>query len=434
MYKFSVYSAHGDHKVTLDHENEITWDFYSKLLFLFSDIDCEKKTIYFSYLHQMSENIKEKISQLVAEYEKINIQVRKIEKWFSEIPIGEYFYVFPETEFPLESVLCIFEGIDLLNNGVSVENLEKAMEKSVAQQKVLFSDLFNKYKITAYSPHKKHVYGNKDKNKRVCKYCGKTVEHGATFREEAHAIPESLGNKTIISADECDTCNDYFSRTIDVDIFEYLKLFRVLYGQKGKTGIPKLKFKNGTTITHNGKQAIIMQRMSGDDENIVFSEDSFKIPLEFINKVNFMNIYRSLVKYVLAVIPNDEISNFSKTIEWIRDIKNNGDLLDLPAVAMKIDDRNYNDQPKMVIYKRTDNDVSLPYMYAELRITNFIFVYIIPFSSKDSVNFCEEKNFDHFWKFNKHYAHFTDWVYNKFNLDLQKETILNMQMSKRGVV
>ena len=431
MYNFSVYSAHGDHKVVFEQENEITETFYNQLLLLFSDIDYEKRIINFSCLHQMNDNIRKKISDLTRNYEKINIQVRKIEKWFEEIPNGEFFYTFPETEFQPENILYIFGCIELLNKGVPYENLEKEMEEQYAQQKILFSDLFDKYEIIAYNPRKKHTYGNSDKKSRVCKYCGKSMSDGATFHNEAHAIPESLGNKTIISADECDACNEFFSNTIDKDIFEYLKLYRTLYGKKGKTGIPELKFKNGTVITHDGEKAVIIQQMHGNEDKIDFTKDSFKIPLEFINKINFMNIYRSLVKYVLAITPNDEIINFPETVKWIMNIKNNGDVLDLPSVAMMIDILNYYEQPIMMVHKRKTDDVSLPYMYAELRITNFIFVFIIPFSNKDAISFGEDKNFEYFWQFNKHYARVKDWVFNKFNLDLAKETVFNMQMSKR---
>jgi hypothetical protein len=430
-YGFSVYSAHGDHKVIFEQENDITEAFYNQLLLLFSDVDYEKKIINFSCLHQMKDDIKNNISKFARNFEKNNIQVRKIEKWFEEIQYGEFFYVFPETEFPPEYILYIFGCIELLNKGVPYENLEKEMEEQYAQQKILFSDLFGKYEIMAYNPRKKFTYGNLDKKSRVCKYCGKSMVDGATFHNEAHAIPESLGNKTIISADECDTCNDFFSKTIDKDIFEYLKLYRTLYGKKGKMGIPELKFKNGTVITHDGEKAIILQQVHGNEDKIDFTKDSFKIPLEFINKINFMNIYRSLVKYVFAIIPNDEIINFPETIKWIMNIKNNGDILDLPSVAMKIDILNYYEQPMLMVYKRKTDDVSLPYMYAELRITNFIFVYIIPFSNKDTIIFGEDKNFEYFWQFNKHYARVKDWVFNKFNLDLAKETVLNMQMSKR---
>jgi hypothetical protein len=206
--------------------------------------------------------------------------------------------------------MYIFGCIDLLNNGVPFDKLDEEMEKTFASQKILFSGIWNMYDINAYNPHKKYVYGNIEKNKRVCKYCGKSMADDATFNEEAHAIPESIGNKTLISADECDSCNDFFSRTLDVDIFEYIKLYRVLYGKRGKKGIQKLKFRNETEIEHNGNMAIIKQKVF-DDINLEDIENgSFKILLEFNNKINFMNIYRAFVKYVMAVIPNDQIQYF----------------------------------------------------------------------------------------------------------------------------
>jgi hypothetical protein len=379
----------------------------------------------------MNGNIKNKIKELTLLYEPRNIQVRRIFQYFNEIADSEYFYVFPKTNFSPEEILGIFECINLLNSGISEEKLADELKKPLEQQRSLFSDIFTNYDISAYSPKKKRIYGNSDKSKRKCKYCGKTITEGATFKEEAHALPESLGNKTIISADECDHCNDIFSKTIDLDIFEYLKLFRVLYGKKGKNGVPKLKFKNGTEIFHNGTNAVIIQRINGTVTDTGFSNENFKIPLEFSKDINLMNIYRALVKYVIAVIPNEEMPNFIKTIDWITDIKNNGNVIELPVVALKIDSQNYNDQPMLMVYKRKNEDTSLPYMYAELRITTMIFVFIVPFSEKDTKDFSQKENFDIFWKFNKHYAYFTDWTFNSFNVDIEKHTIMNMQMNKR---
>jgi hypothetical protein len=115
---------------------------------------------------------------------------------------------------------------------VPEERLVDELKKPLGQTRSLFSEIFSNYDIHVYCLKKKYIYGNSDKSKRKCKYCGKTVIDGATYNEEAHAIPESLGNKTIISADECDCCNDKFSETIDLDILDYLKLFRLLYGKK----------------------------------------------------------------------------------------------------------------------------------------------------------------------------------------------------------
>jgi hypothetical protein len=432
MYKFSLFSSHGDRVILLEQENEASYSFYLDLLSIFSVIDYENNIINFCCLHKMNDNIKDKIKELSSLYESQNLQVRRILQYFTEIADGEFFYVFPENDFSPEEILCIFDSIDLLNSGIPEEKLADELKKPMEQQKSLFSEIFTNYNISVYGPKKKYVYGNNEKSKRKCKYCGKTITEDATFNEEAHAIPESLGNKTIISADECDHCNDIFSKTIDLDIFEYLKLFRVLYGRKGKNGVPKLKFKNGTEIFHNGTEAIIIQRNNDPSTDTDFSKDNFKIPLEFSRDINYMNIYRALVKYVMAVIPNEEMSNFTKTIDWIMNIKNNGNVIELPIVAVKIDSQNYNDQPLLMVYKRKNNNISLPYMYAELRMTTMIFVFIIPFCGKDTKDFSQKENFDVFWNFNKHYAYFKDWTFNNFNVDIERHTIINMKMNKRS--
>jgi hypothetical protein len=154
--------------------------------------------------------------------------------------------------------------------------------------------------------------------------------------------------------------------------------------------VPKLKFKNGTEIFHNGEKAVIIQRTDDTTTDTGFSEEDFKIPLEFSKGINFMNIYRALAKYVIAVIPNEEISNFTKTIDWIMDIKNDGNVIELPLVAAKIDFQNYNNQPMLMVYKRKNRNISLPYMYAELRITTLIFVFIVPFCEKDINDFSQK--------------------------------------------
>jgi hypothetical protein len=133
----------------------------------------------------------------------------------------------------------------------------------------------------------------------------------------------------------------------------------------------------------------------------------------------------------MAVIPNEEIQYFCDTIRWIMNIENNGSQRNLPPIAVKIDNYEYNDQPKMMVYARRSDDYSLPYMYAEIRIAVFIFVFIVPYSTKDKILFDGDENFDMFWKFNKHYSHFNDWVFNKYNIDIAKETIFNMNMTRR---
>src|SRR5262245_16553961 len=45
---------------------------------------------------------------------------------------------------------------------------------------------------------------------RVCRFCDQGKPY-VTFKKKAHAIPELVGNKTLLTLYECDQCNKRFS-------------------------------------------------------------------------------------------------------------------------------------------------------------------------------------------------------------------------------
>ena len=72
-----------------------------------------------------------------------------------------------------------------------------------------------------------------EKENKLCRFCGKD-ESSTSFNNVSHAIPESLGNKTFIALEECDTCNEEFAQGIEDSLDKYLKPYRTLAHIKGK--------------------------------------------------------------------------------------------------------------------------------------------------------------------------------------------------------
>lgn len=427
MYKLSVYSSQGDFQFEIE-ETQIAENLYSQLWMIFSTIDYDHHATNCIFTQKMSDNIKNKINRLVIYYEKFNIQLRKLSAQFSRIPNDEFFFVLRETEFTVPQIISFFESIRLLNEGIPFEELDIHLKKPMNDFNTLFSEIVKDYEILTFMPKGKTVYGEKEKNKRVCKYCHKNSTE-TKFNEEAHAISESLGNKILISAEECDTCNHRFAETIEKDLFNYLNLHRVLYGKKGKKKVPELHYKNGISITYKDNKATIIDTKGTASIN----NHNAHIPLELFDKINLMNLYRCLTKFAIAVLPQETVNNLQPTIDWITTIKGDGSSLPLPSVACLLDHNNYFDQPELIIYKRKDDKVqNLPFLYCELKITFFIFVYIIPFADKDSVDFSLKENYDFFWKYNKHYNHFTNWTFNDFSLDLSKKFIINLEFNEHS--
>ena len=88
------------------------------------------------------------------------------------------------------------------------------------------------------NPDKRVFLG--DKRNRRCRFCG-GVRPKVTFKKVAHAVPESLGNKSLFSFYECDDCNRLFGDGIENDLGNWSIPMRTLARIKGKKGFPTMK-------------------------------------------------------------------------------------------------------------------------------------------------------------------------------------------------
>ncbi len=386
-------------------------DFFVRLLSIFSK--AHENELHLIPVHKISLEHKKRIHELIVQYEEMCIKLKGVDSYFEKLPEGEHVYISvdsPNVASPDQSVR-IYELLRLLNSGADCDQAQTELEIKMRQYTELFQTLQENYEFIPINPPKRTLYGEADKQKRTCRYCGKS-NGTVSFRHVAHAFPESLGNKTIISAEECDGCNSSFASTVDQDAFEYFKIFRALYGKKGKGGIPTLKFKNGEIRHVDGIPCV---KFFSEEE--CFKEGAVSIPLEYIKPLNLMNVYRCLVKFVVGVIKPNELKHFTRTIAWINEPHNTGETLELPKVAMRLDTRDYHDQPSLVIYRRKVDNLNLPYMHAELRLACFIYIFVIPFCSTDQKDFSREENYADFWKANTHYAKLDQWVYETWSID-----------------
>ncbi len=112
---------------------------------------------------------------------------------------------------------------------------------------------------------------------RRCRYCG-TVKPAADKWKEAHAIPELVGNKTIIAMDECTTCNETFS-SLEDDLGKMLHLSRAICRIKGKKGVPSFPaLKGKSRIDVTGDKIEIKQY--ADDPLSKFNEGTATVDMD----------------------------------------------------------------------------------------------------------------------------------------------------------
>lgn len=124
-------------------------------------------------------------------------------------------------------LLGLKQEVDKLNGIPSVSNLDKI--------KYQISSLYYTQSFNG-NTKRRHYIGEANKSNRICRFCGNQIPI-VSFDHTSHAISESLGNKSIICREECDKCNEQFSRTIEPDLANMLSPLLTIYSIHGKNGI-----------------------------------------------------------------------------------------------------------------------------------------------------------------------------------------------------
>lgn len=151
---------------------------------------------------------------------------------------------------------------------------------------------------------------------KVCRYCGKN-ENSTTFRDESHAIPIFLGNKTIIDELECDHCNHHFGDHLENSFAAYTHPHRPFQRIRGRNGIPKYK-------------APFLEVWAADQSNLVICVDGEDgigaLEVEGKNQLRFKvkrqpyyptAIHKMLIKMALAMMPDDDHRLFDYLKPWL---------------------------------------------------------------------------------------------------------------------
>ena len=156
------------------------------------------------------------------------------------------------------------------------------------------------------------------KNDRKCRYCSRTSQV-VNFKNEAHAIPQLVGNNALFSSDECDDCNKFFSETIEDSFGKLILPLRTVYGISGKSGVPAFKTRDKTARVDVDKENLHVSITDrGTDPLFVDDPDSKKLSatLETQPYVPIL-VYKCLVKMALAIMPVEELEHFARTLKWL---------------------------------------------------------------------------------------------------------------------
>lgn len=164
----------------------------------------------------------------------------------------------------------------------------------------------------------------------TCRYCGTTDPK--LFCMIAHTFPAAVGNRWVTSLDECDVCNNTFSKYEDA-LVKVVGPFLTLGGTRGRDNKIRQTGRSDGPIRlrrHEDKGGARLSFVSSDLDNMQISIDpqarviSLPIPIPhdpFVPRF----AYKALVKMGLALLPDDELPNYGLLRAWLLDVNDTED-------------------------------------------------------------------------------------------------------------
>tara|TARA_B100000508_G_scaffold124704_2_gene108228 strand:+ start:36359 stop:37315 length:957 start_codon:yes stop_codon:yes gene_type:complete len=227
--------------------------------------------------------------------------------------------------------------------------------------------------------------------KKRCKFCGKT-EPETTFKMKPHVISELFGKNNVTSNEECDYCNNRFSR-YESDLANFISPYNSILGRKTKKKVPIFQSRK------SGKNAPTTIRFTEGNPHIFWGKNlsDFTIDEEAgilsvriqKKKYNPMNIYKMFSKIAISLSPDSELSEMNATIHWI--LNEDRVALDIPPFVWRNRlFRKYFKTPSAVLHIRKpskeDSKTYLPKYCLIVYTGNLIFQMFLPLINESIEN------------------------------------------------
>lgn len=331
------------------------------------------------------------------------LHIRKLYAFVAKLKEGESFYFFNEektTYFERRVALCCLQ---LERNG---KLFCPSLYNNVFSH---FIYMESHFEFISYGHDDIEEWiGEEDKDKRVCRFCGKTVRESVSFNNRAHAIQEALGNKILFCNEECDTCNHELAPI--ENHFRVMMDFRRSVFQiprKSKTKAAKIVGKDFIILpNHAGEPNIyLMQEALQDKDTTKPFQHHFELKEPIINE----QMYKALCKMVIDMLPTKELHHMENTIKWIKSTDYVPD--SLPSIWLTLLPNTgigYR-QPALDIF--INNKISnqkAPYCTAIIWIYDIAYLFVMPFVDVDSGQYKYDKNLE------GHISQMKQWIGTPF--------------------
>ena len=216
---------------------------------------------------------------------------------------------------------------------------------------------------------------------RCCRYCGETAKRA--FRKTAHTIPEALGNKSLISLDECDACNTKFGE-LDDHFAKFLGLYRTVHQIHGKERVPVYRAPGRRPTLRRVGPNQFAGEANVEDNFIEIDERNRRGKIKgYKQPYSKRSVFKCLTKMALAILPENELENFKATLAWIRQDKPGSENPPRRFYCYRSSMGMMRNGIDLVLLRRRDPEARLPYVSFSLCFSTLTFQIFLPFCKKD---------------------------------------------------
>lgn len=244
------------------------------------------------------------------------------------------------------------------------------------------------YEEFIYEFVQKSTYYFRDTDPRKCRFCG----NNGPFEKKAHAVPEAMGNKSLVSYNECDICNEERFSKLEDNLVKYIQLSLIISAVRGKHGISTIK----NDYFRFGK------KKHSQDLALVFPQGSLDVDVENKNvKLNYpiesqkytpLLAAKAFCKSILSSLHIDDYNKCALTTSWI--LSDNNSPIDDSAVSdiritsfpifrTFVPGPNIFGSGRLRILRRKSN-IDAPYIWGIFEYGCFRYQVMLPFCSEDS--------------------------------------------------
>jgi hypothetical protein len=218
-----------------------------------------------------------------------------------------------------------------------------------------------------------------------CRFC-RLQAPAVMFRNDAHTFPELIGNRFLLSCDECDTCNKLFSETIEDNYAKFTTLQRVASQVKGKGGTPTFR-SNDKRTRWEVKAGQGQIQAENDGKTVQVDLENKKMRFTAIRPPYYPILaFKCLVKMGLAVMPPSELAHFARALDWLQVATPAPVALPFPCWVL-LSTVSGNAPFKVITFRllrRKSGTAAWPHYTFILMWGNYVEQIFLPFSAADS--------------------------------------------------